>query len=231
MKVLKITAIAAALITSAGFSQVASAEVTANVAVTNNYLWRGLEQTGGSAAVSGGIDYANESGFYAGTWASNASWGASEDGTMSTELDLYFGFGGDISDNVSYDLGYVYYAYPDASGSAEESDFSEIYASLSTGGFTFGVAVLADSEAGGDGAEFGDSVYASIDYAVEIASCAELAFHVGDYSGDFSTESVDFGASVSKDGFTFGVSKTDFEDGAGSDDLKFYVSYGVDFTL
>ena len=27
------------------------------------------------------------------------------------------------------------------------------------------------------------------------------------------------------------VSKTDFDDGAGSDDLKFYVSYGVDFTL
>lgn len=235
MKVLKITTIAAALMASAGFSQVASAEVTANVAVTNNYLWRGLEQTGGAAAISGGIDYASDSGFYAGTWASNASWGAvvegEESGTMTTELDFYFGFGGDISDSVSYDVGYVYFAYPDASGLSKESDFSEIYGSISVGGFSFGVAVLADSEAGGDGGEFGDSVYANVDYAFEIASGAEVALHIGDYSGDFSTESVDYGVSISKDSFTFGVSKTDFDDGAGSDDLKFYVSYGVDFTL
>ena len=41
--------------------------LSANVAVTNNYLWRGLEQTNGQSAVSGGIDYASDSGFYAGT--------------------------------------------------------------------------------------------------------------------------------------------------------------------
>ena len=77
------------------------AQVTANAAATSNYLWRGQEQTGGDAAVSGGIDYANESGFYAGTWSSNASW-ADE---MTYELDLYAGFGGAINENVSYDVG------------------------------------------------------------------------------------------------------------------------------
>ena len=30
--------------------------LSANVAVTNNYLWRGLEQTNGKSAISGGID-------------------------------------------------------------------------------------------------------------------------------------------------------------------------------
>ena len=85
-------------------STAAYAEVTANAAATSNYLWRGQEQTGGDAAISGGIDYANESGFYAGTWASNASW-ADE---MTYELDLYAGFGGDINENMSYDVGYIY---------------------------------------------------------------------------------------------------------------------------
>jgi uncharacterized protein (TIGR02001 family) len=216
------------LATSALVSTHASAVegLSANAAVTSNYLWRGLEQTGGDAAISGGIDYAHDSGLYVGTWASNASWG-----DMKTELDLYFGFGGDISEDVSYDVGYIYYAYPDSI--ADENEFSEIYASLSTAGFTFGVAVLADSESGGDGAEFGDSVYANIDYGFALESGAEITLHVGDYSGDFSTESTDFGAAISKDGFTFGVSKVSFDDSVNdaSDDLKFYVSYAVDIDL
>jgi uncharacterized protein (TIGR02001 family) len=200
--------------------------LSANVAATSNYLWRGLEQTGGNSAVSGGIDYSAESGFYMGTWASNASWG-----DMKTELDFYAGLGGSISEDVSYDVGYIYFAYPDSI--ADENNFSEVYASLSTAGFTFGVAVLADSEAGGDGGEFGDSIYANIDYAFALENGAEVALHVGDYSGDFSTESTDFGASISKDGFTFGVSKVSFDDSVseGEDDLKFYVSYAVDIDL
>jgi uncharacterized protein (TIGR02001 family) len=211
---------------SALVSTTASAELSANVAATSNYLWRGLEQTGGDAAISGGIDYANDSGFYAGTWASNASWG-----DMKTEIDFYFGFGGDISEDVAYDVGYVYYAYPDSL--ADENDFSEVYGSVSTAGFTFGIAVLADSEAGGDGGEFGDSTYATIDYGFALESGAEVALHIGDYSGDFSTESTDFGASISKDGFTFGVSKVSFDDSVseGEDDVKFYVSYAVDIEL
>mgnify|MGYP000866022882 FL=1 len=224
MKTLKFTTIAAAVLAASSFSQVATAEISANVAATSNYLWRGLEQTNGAAAVSGGIDYATESGFYAGTWASNASWG-----DMKTEVDLYFGFGGDISNSISYDVGYIYFAYPDSV--SDENDFSEIYASISASGFTFGVAVLADSEAGGDGAGFGDSIYANLDYGIALDSGAEVGLHIGDYSGDFSTDSTDIGISVSKDSFTFGVSKTDYDDGAGSDDLKFYVSYSVDITL
>lgn len=219
-------ALSTVLASTAMVSTSASAELSANVAATSNYLWRGLEQTDGDAAISGGIDYSNESGFYAGTWASNASWG-----DMKTELDFYLGFGGDISEDVSYDVGYIYFAYPDSV--ADENDFSEIYASVSTAGFTFGLAVLADSEAGGDGAEFGDSVYANIDYAFALESGAEIALHVGDYSGDFSAESTDFGASISKDGFTFGASKVSFDDdvSAGEDDVKVYISYAVDIAL
>ena len=75
----------AALLTSAP----SFAELSANVSVTNNYIWRGLTQTTNDAAVQGGIDYADESGFYAGTWVSNVNYGA--DDVYSYEHDLYFG--------------------------------------------------------------------------------------------------------------------------------------------
>ena len=206
-------------------STAVNAEVSANVAATSNYLWRGQEQTGGDAAISGGIDYADESGFYAGTWVSNASW-ADE---MTYELDFYAGFGGDISEGVSYDVGYIYYAYPDAASSAD-ADFSEIYGSISVEGFTFGASVLATSAASGDGTDFGDSLYLTADYGFAVGSNGtEMALHIGHYSGDFigDEDIIDYGVSVSKDGFTLGVSDTDMDES----DVKVYVAYAVDFSL
>ena len=206
-------------------STTAFPEVTANAAATSNYLWRGQEQTGGDAAVSGGIDYANESGFYAGTWASNASW-ADE---MTYELDLYAGFGGAINESVSYDVGYIYYAYPDAASGAD-ADFSEVYGSISVQGFTFGAAVLATSAANGDGTDFGDSLYLNADYSFAVGSNGtEMALHIGHYSGDFIGDDniIDYGVSVSKDGFTFGLSDNDMD----GSDVKAYVAYAVDFNL
>jgi hypothetical protein len=58
---------------------------SANIGAVSNYIWRGVTQTGDQAAIQGGLDVAHESGFYAGTWASNIDWdeGASEDVTTS----------------------------------------------------------------------------------------------------------------------------------------------------
>ncbi|NQZ79979.1 MAG: hypothetical protein HRT52_03070 [Colwellia sp.] len=194
--------------------------LSANVAMTSNYLWRGLEQTNGAAAISGGIDYAADSGFYVGTWTSNADWA---DG-MTYELDFYGGFGGDINESVSYDVGFIYYAYPDETSG--DADFSEIYANLSFGALTIGVAVLTD----GEGADFGDTIYASADYAFSLANEAEVALHIGSYSGDWlADDSIDYGISLSKSGFTIGASATDLDGAPG--DMKVYVSYAIDIDL
>ncbi len=53
---------AAGLLLSAGTVQ--ADEWTANFAASNNYIWRGLTQSINEAAISGGIDYAADSGFY-----------------------------------------------------------------------------------------------------------------------------------------------------------------------
>ena len=56
----------AAAVSSATFSGAALAQLSGNVGLTSEYFFRGLAQSGGSA-VSGGLDYAAESGFYVGT--------------------------------------------------------------------------------------------------------------------------------------------------------------------
>ncbi|KGJ98465.1 TorF family putative porin [Thalassotalea sp. ND16A] len=164
--------------------------LSANVAGTSNYLWRGLEQTGGKAAVSGGIDYDIGSGFYVGTWLSDADW-AEE---MTYELDVYGGFSGNISDSMTYDVGFTHYAYPDA---VANLDFTEVNASLGFGAFSISYVVLVDAE----GADAGDDSYISADAEFEVATDLALALHVGTGTDEFyAGESfVEYGASLSKD--------------------------------
>ncbi len=217
MKIKHISLTLIAIITSAT-SINSYAEVSANVAATSNYLWRGLEQTNGAAAISGGIDYSHDSGYYAGAWVSNADWAES----MSYELDLYTGFTGSITDVLSYDVGFIYYAYPDEK--TGDADFSEIYGSLTFDTLTLGLAVLTSAT----GADAGDAIYANADYTVTLSNKADITIHLGSYSGDWLAEdSIDYGLSLSKDGFTFGVSNTDIK----NDDAKVYVSYSVDISL
>jgi uncharacterized protein (TIGR02001 family) len=163
-------------------------------------------------------DYSADSGFYVGAWVSNADWAPG----MTYELDLYAGYAGQINDAVSFDVGYLYYAYPDED--SDDADFSEIYGNISFNNLTLGLAVLADAEA----ADFGDSIYATADYEFALASEATIALHLGSYSGDWLAEdSIDYGVSLSKDGFTLGISNTDLDD----DDVKFYISYSIDIAL
>src|SRR5471030_2366862 len=48
--------------------------LTGNFGFFSQYIFRGLTQSGRKPAAQGGFDFAHESGFYAGTWASNISW-------------------------------------------------------------------------------------------------------------------------------------------------------------
>jgi len=95
----------------------AAAELSANIGATSNYVWRGATQTDDNAAVQGGIDYAHDSGFYLGTWVSNVDFGSGGE----VEWDLYGGFGGEVG-GFGYDLGIIYYAYPDST----DANFTEL---------------------------------------------------------------------------------------------------------
>jgi uncharacterized protein (TIGR02001 family) len=235
VRLLSMTA-SAALLTLAGVTH--AGEWSANAGVSSNYLWRGLTQTENEAAVSGGIDYVADSGFYVGTWASNVNYAAGD--VFSYEHDLYAGFSGEAG-SISYDVGYLYYNYD----SEAEFDFGEVYASISVAGFTLGTYLLANTEADegeGQSFDFADTYYLYADYAFEIRKGLELGFHVGHHDGDFNEAFngvpggyTDANVSLSKDGFSFKVSKTNLDDvGADSldnDAVKFVVSYSVDIAL
>ena len=101
-------------------------EIVGNVGLTSNYIFRGITQTDDGPAVSGGFDYEN-GGFYAGIWASSVDFG--DDTTL--EVDFYGGYGFSAG-GLDWDVGAIYYAYPDSPELGGNSqDFLELYGGVS----------------------------------------------------------------------------------------------------
>lgn len=133
---MKKTLIATAMMTA---STVSLAEISGNVALVSDYVFRGASQTDNAPAIQGGFDYAHESGFYVGTWASNVSEEFFNGGACSSggsiggcddpqiELDLYAGFSGEFGNGLGFDVGYLRYEYPGFG----DADTNEYYAILS----------------------------------------------------------------------------------------------------
>lgn len=227
-------ATALALVTSSAF-----AEVTANVGISNNYLWRGLTQSNNEPAISGGIDYTNESGFYLGTWASNVEY-ASDD-TYSYEHDVYLGWSG--GEDVTWDVGWLYYNYDDIN----KIDFHDLYATIGVGGFSATYFLLTGTEADeptpAQDFGFGEAFYLSLNYSFELENGMGIGLHAGRHAGDFNEyfngvpgDYTDYSVSFSVSDFTFTVSDTDLDDYApannlDNDEMKFVVAYSMEFGL
>ena len=213
-------------------ASVANADITANLGVTSNYIWRGVTQSDNSAAVSGGIDYSHENGFYAGTWISNIDWGMPEDdlGT-GAEVDFYAGFSGSAGE-LGYDIGYIYYYYPNFT----DADFGEIYGSLSYKWFEAGIAYTTNTTwDGGDG-----SLYYYASGSWDLPQDWSIGATIGHYDFDGGNEAdythgqIDLGKSLGDFGdLTFTVSKVSGKSFEGEDvwdeDPLFLVSWSKEF--
>ena len=144
-KLILASAISAAFVGS--FAQAEEAaksdhEVSYNMGVTSDYVFRGISQSRNKPAFSAGVDYSHTpSGFYAGTWASTISW--INDATDRTlyptantpyELDLYAGMKGEIGGGFSYDAGAIHYFYPGHKlGKAPDANTTEVYGKIAYG--------------------------------------------------------------------------------------------------
>ena len=148
-------------------------------------------------------------------------------------MEFYAGVSGAAGD-IGYDVGYVYYAYPDAEGSI---DFGELYGEVSYDVLSAKISYLSNAQSGSTAEE--DMLYIELNATFSVFNDTELGLHLGRSSGDtvnewysednYSVDNyMDYGFSLSKDGFTFGVIKTDLK---ADDDMKAYVSYALDFTL
>jgi uncharacterized protein (TIGR02001 family) len=206
-------------------SGTAAAEFSANIGATSNYVWRGVSQTDDAAAVSGGLDYAHEKGFYAGTWASNVDF----DDDTTAEVDVYGGFANELDMGLGYDLGVIYYWYP---GANDDLDFTEIYGSLSYGPVTGGINFTVDKEASGGNT---NDVYYHLGAGFDVAETWSIGGTVGYYDfdggGDYSHGQVDITKSAGSLGdFTLTVSSVLGQDDVSVDgDPLVFVSWAKTF--
>jgi|TARA_R110001606_G_scaffold86594_1_gene195936 uncharacterized protein (TIGR02001 family) len=160
--------------------------VSGNAAVTSDYRFRGVSFSDGDIAIQGGIDVAHESGFYIGTWGSSIE----DSATFGhTELDVYGGWSGEVASGITFDVGLLYYIYPNGEGGiAGPSDYFEPYASISgTLGpveATLGAAYAFDQAAIGDD----DNLYIYTDFSSGIPDTPiSLNAHLGYTDGTLST--------------------------------------------
>ncbi len=86
--------------------------VSANVALTTDYYFRGISQTQNDGAIQGGFDWNHDSGLYAGVWGSNVAFADDVNGDVNLELDTYLGFANTFGDTgIGYDVSVLRYNY------------------------------------------------------------------------------------------------------------------------
>lgn len=116
---------------------------------TTDYVFRGVSQSDENFTLQGAFDYAHESGFYAGVWASGVDFG---DEGPDAEVDTYLGFGFPIGEQFKGDIQVLRYNYV---GGRNGSDFAYneviaklVYADFLTGLVGYSNDVFATDETG-----------------------------------------------------------------------------------
>jgi uncharacterized protein (TIGR02001 family) len=201
---MKKTLIATALLAS---STATLAEISGNVTMATDYVFRGVSQTDNQIAIQGGFDYAHDSGLYVGTWASNVDSSFFDNGRdPQIELDLYGGYGGELANGFGYDLGYIRYEYP----SATNVDTNEFYIGGSYAGFSASVNysdelqfILSDQSAW-----YWKAAYETTLPWYEIGFSAHLGYSTGDAFDVGPSDVNDSGLGDSYTDWSIGVSKS-----------------------
>ena len=206
----KTFSLSAAILAMAAAAGAAHAEVefSGNVALTTDYHWRGMTQTDRDMAIQGGFDLSTDSGFYAGTWASNVDFNNSSD--TNIEWDLYAGYGFEAA-GLGFDVGVIQYLYPDSD--SDDPDFLEIYGGVSKEFETFGLGgyVYYDPD--------NETVYGTAGASFSATDALSFDVNVGQYldgGDDFYSEDVDynFGGTYSVGGFDLDLRYYERDDGS-----------------
>jgi len=168
---------------------------SASIAVTSDYVWRGVSQTDSGPALQGGVSYKHESGFYMGLWGSNVDFGSGSDANIETDISA--GFSGETATGLGYDFGAVRYLYP---GSGD-LNMTELYAGVSYG--IAGAKVNYDPD--------NQNVYYEGALTFELPEEFGLVLHAGYYHFDAGDSVVDWKLALTKSwyGFDFELAYTD----------------------
>ena len=218
MKSIKIALTSMFLILS---SYASAVEISSNVGLSSDYIWRGMTQTNGDISVNGGFDLSTDMGFYIGTWASNADMVTTDandkvTAKASMELDIYLGFSGEMAENMTYDIGYISVIYP----GNDALDFEEAYVGFNI----YGLSILYS-----DGQNDMPS-YSEIGYSVD-AGPGSFNISYGEYedTGDNTLVGYDWGVGDFSLGFYYYDFEVNKNNSQGADDDGAYVSLSRSF--
>ena len=246
MKPVKLcTALAVALLAAVpfvSFAQEAAAEaeaesespVTWSVAVTTDYVFRGVSQTDEGPAFQPGLTYTAPFGLYVGVWGSNVDFGDPDPEAglrgPNFELDAFVGYSYDFNDSWNLDVSAVRYTYHGASSGVPSGDYNEYIAKLTWAGPVEISGMLAYAPDYGDLTPKAKESYANLAAASEFG---ESGFSVGASVG---YTSIDNGEEwIEGERFNYGV--TDYFDGAltlnktfgpATATLGYYTTFGSD---
>jgi uncharacterized protein (TIGR02001 family) len=159
----------------------AEASVSGNVALTTDYVFRGISQTDDDPAIQGGFDYANDDlgglPVYAGVWSSSLDFGETVDSGI--EVDVYAGIR-PVFGPLATDFGVIGYFYPGSD--IDDLDYVEFKGGLSgkpAEQLTLGAAVYYSPEFTLNG---GHSLYAEGNAAYAFNERFSLSAAVGNQS-------------------------------------------------
>jgi len=128
----------ALLLTAAsGAANALDLSLSGNVAITTDYILRGISQTEERPALQGGFDAATDIGLYAGIWGSNVTYDKITDGASNAnlEMDYYAGYTNTaFCEDCAYKIGLIYYQY----FGDHTIDYFEVAGSYAFKGFTVG---------------------------------------------------------------------------------------------
>jgi uncharacterized protein (TIGR02001 family) len=187
--------------------------VTGNVALVTDYRFRGVSQTQKQPAIQGGFDYAHASGFYLGTWASNVSGKLYENGSL--EWDMYGGYTGSLSKDLTYNAGGIYYYYPGAKIGRQKYNTFEVFGGLNYKWFGGKLSYALTDFFGvdkGDGSYYleGNANYPLMD---KVALIAHYGYQkIDGVSGDDDIQDWSLGATYDWNGFVLGLSYVDTDE-------------------
>jgi uncharacterized protein (TIGR02001 family) len=172
-----LAAVAAALVASGGalLPTVTHAQLAFNVGAVTDYRYRGISQTRLKPALQGGIDY-SAGGFYVGTWASTIKWIDDLNADSKVEIDVYGGYKGELTKDLTYDIGVLTYVYP-SNDLDPSANTTEIYGAL-----TYGPATLKYSHAVTDtfaNPDSKNSYYLDLSAGFDVGGGLTLTPHIG----------------------------------------------------
>jgi uncharacterized protein (TIGR02001 family) len=152
-----------------------------NVGSVTDYRYRGISQSRKQAALQGGFDYNDKSGFYVGAWGSSIKWiqdAGAKDGNV--EIDLYGGYKGAAGD-VAYDVGFLRYQYQGNSygkvNGNVDANTNEVYGAVTYGLFTAKYSHAISDIFGTTNSK--NSYYLDLSAALDLGAGYSLTPHVG----------------------------------------------------